>query len=125
MESKPPSDPDRTLPPFDATKTVPPFDPEKTNPHIELPPSEVRAGDVPDNPLEALVPDVDERVKALEEKIRLLNAYIAGKTYEYGGIKLNRPKFTLDLELTGEDENGVQFVIPKDEVHLFLDKLDE
>ena len=103
---------------------MPPFDPDKTNPNIELPPSTVRPEDLPENPLEALVPDVDERVKALEDKIRLLNAYIAGKTYEYGGIKLNRPRFTLDLELTGEDENGVQFVIPKDQVHLFLDSIE-
>jgi hypothetical protein len=114
MESKTHSHPDRTIPPYES---------EKTNPHIELPPSTARTEDIPDNPLEALVPDVDEHVKALEERLVLLNTYIANKTYEYGGIKLAKPKFTVDLELTGEDENGVQFVVPKEEVHLFLDSI--
>lgn len=86
-------------------------DPNKTNPNI-------RVGPFP-KPSER--PPVSPPKTWTEADLEKINRTIAalGKPYEYGGIKLHDVKFLPNGDLAGTDENGVRFIVPSDEVHMF------
>jgi hypothetical protein len=103
-------DPDRTLPTPKPTETqrfqpvrhpdvtLPPVrtpDHDKTNPHI-------RVGTFPEHPI----------AKAERPPGRV---YDPSETFEYGGMKLSKVSRLPNGDRQGTEENGITFVVPRDE----------
>jgi hypothetical protein len=62
-----------------------------------------------------------------EGRLREINRVIRvmGKPYEYGGIRLHDVEFLPNGDLAGTDENDIRFVVPRDEVHMFLSDVEK
>jgi hypothetical protein len=89
------------------------IDPEKTAPNLKVGTFPKASG----RPLEQ--PPTIMNEGRLREANRIIRAI--GKPYEYGGIKLHDIEFQPNGDLAGTDENGVRFIVPRDEVHVFLE----